>query len=147
MRLEYLCDMELTYREELLYRGIHPRVQPFGTEEGTFYGEGDGQVTGQRLQGKARWVNHPHRRSDGVMLPDVHGVIVTDEGAIILFVLQGRTVFKDGMGDQLLSVTFESQDEQYRWLNNAFCVLEGKIVHGNMKAHTYQCVNEYPLPG
>ena len=67
--------MELAYREEPTYGGKFLVVQPYGSEEGTGYGEGDGTFTGPRLQGKARWVNHPHRRSDGMMLPDAHGVI------------------------------------------------------------------------
>ncbi len=142
MRLEYLCDMELTYREEPLYGGKHKLVRPYGSEEGTVYGEGEGQVTGPRLQGQARWVNHPHRRSDGVLLPDTHGIIMTADGAAILFALQGRTFFADGKGNQLLWVTFEAEDEQYRWLNTAFCVLEGVIIAGSMQARVYECMNE-----
>ena len=61
MQLEYICDMELVYREELLYAGKFLLVRPYGSEEGTGYGEGDGSVTGPRLQGSLRWVNHPHR--------------------------------------------------------------------------------------
>ena len=73
MRLEYICDLELAYREEPTYEGKFLLVRPYGGEEGTGYGEGDGTLTGPKLQGKAHWVNHPHRRSDGAMLPDVHG--------------------------------------------------------------------------
>jgi hypothetical protein len=113
MQIDYLCDMELAYQRNLVL------VCPYGGEEGSAYGEGDGTVTGPRLQGKLRWVNHPHRRSDGVMLPDAHGVIMTEDGAAILFTLQGRMVFAQGQGQQLLTVLFETETEAYRWLNSS----------------------------
>jgi hypothetical protein len=144
MRLEYICDLELAYREEPTYEGKFLLVRPYGGEEGTGYGEGDGTLTGPKLQGKAHWVNHPHRRSDGAMLPDVHGVILTDDGAQILFTLQGRTFFEDDTGKQLLHTTFEAEDERYRWLNRSVCVLEGVIDAQtlSMRARIYACVHE-----
>src|SRR5690349_598768 len=116
MRLEHLCDMELAYREESLYQRKFVLIRPYGGEEGAGYGEGDGRVTGERLRGLLRWVNHPHRRSDQVMLPDAHGCIRTDDRADVVFTLHGRTVFSAGQGRQLLSVIFESEDERYGWL-------------------------------
>jgi hypothetical protein len=141
MQLEYLCDMELVYRPDPLTGEQFTMVQPYGGEEGSAYGEGDGTVSGDRLQGKLRWVNHPHRRSDGVMLPDAHGIIKTEDHAMILFTLQGRTIFDGNMGKQLLSVIFEAQDEAYRWLNNTMCILEGLIDSErlSMRARVYAC--------
>jgi len=146
MRLEQLCEMELAYREEEAYGGKVVMVRPYAGEEGSAYGEGEGTVNGPRLKGKVRWVNHPHRRSDSVMLPNVHGIIATEDGAIIMFSLEGRTVFNDGVGLQLLTVTLEAEDERYRWLNNTFCVLEGIIdpVSTIVRARIYQCINELP---
>jgi len=139
MQLEYLCDMELVYREEPLYAGKFILVRPYGGEEGSGYGEGDGSVSGPRLQGSLRWVNHPHRRSDGSMLPDAHGIIVTHDQALILFTLQGRTVYEQEQGKQLLSVIFEAEAESYRWLNTTVCVLEGLIEKLRMRARIYAC--------
>lgn len=141
MQLEYICDMELVYRAEPLTGDKFTLVRPYGGEEGQGYGEGDGTVTGPRIQGSLRWVNHPHRRSDGMMLPDAHGIILTNDHALIMFTLQGRTVFENGLGKQLLSVTFEAEDESYRWLNMTLCVLEG-IIDGErlrMRARVYAC--------
>ena len=141
MQLEYICDMELIYREEALYSDKFVLVRPYEGEEGSGYGEGDGSVTGERIQGSMRWVNHPHRRSDGTMIPEAHGVIVTQDKAIILFTLQGRTVFEQEQGKQLLSVIFEAEAEAYRWLNGTFCVLEGLIDAEKlrMRARVYAC--------
>lgn len=136
MRLDHMCDMELTYRGPIVW------VQPYGSEEGSAYGEGDGTVTGEKLRGTVRWANHPHKRSDGSNLPNAHGVIQTDDGAPIIFSLQGRTVFTGDKGSQLLAAIFEAEDERYRWLNNTFCVLEGIIEQGCMKARVYTCISE-----
>jgi hypothetical protein len=141
MQLEYICDMQLVYRHEPFYADKFLLVRPYGGEEGTGYGEGDGTVSGPRLRGSLRWVNHPHRRSDGTMLPDAHGVILTDDRAAIMFTLQGRTVFEQQQGKQLLSVIFETETEAYRWLNSLFCVLEG-LIDGErlqMRARVYAC--------
>ena len=98
-------------------------------------------MTGHRLQGHLRWVNHPLRRNDGIMLPDAHGIIVTKDHAVIMFTLQGRTFFEEGFGKQLLSVLFEAEAEPYRWLNTCLCLLEGLIDSEllTMRARVYAC--------
>lgn len=143
MRLDYLCDLELAHQEEPVYGRLNVLVRPYGSEEGTAYGEGGGAFTGS-IQGKARWVNHPRRRSDGTMLPETHGVIMTDDGAAIMFTFQGRTVFDGNIGKQLLTISFEAEDERYRWLNQAACVVEGLVSMPTlaMRGRVYRCVHE-----
>ena len=126
MKLEPLCEMALAYRD-LTFGKKFVVAKPYGGEEGIGYGEGDGTASGERIRGALRWVNHPHRRNDGVMMPNAQGVIKTEDGALLHFNLQGRTVTVGGLGRQLLSIVFESADEKYKWLNNTFCVVEGKI--------------------
>ena len=141
MQLDFICEMTLAYRELPLTGDKFLLVRPYGGEEGSGYGEGDGTVTGPRIQGTLRWVNHPHRRSDGMMMPDAHGIIVTNDDSVVLFTLQGRTVFDHDLGRQLLSVIFEAEAESYRWLNTSFCVLEG-LIDGEryeMRARVYAC--------
>jgi len=143
MRLEYLCDMELAYREESLYQGKFVVARPYDSQEAEAYGEGDGWVNGERLKGTARWVNHPHCRTDGVWLPNLHGVIQTEDGASILFRLQGRTKFMiEGQGHQLLTVILQTGEEHYKWLNDSICMLEGIIEGFTMRAKVFQCIND-----
>jgi hypothetical protein len=142
MRLDLLCNLELSYRALPSFDQYIVFVKPFGTEEGSAYGEGDGKVSGPRLSGSVRWVNHPHRRSDGVMLPDAHGLILTEDGATLLFSLQGRTAFVSDQGQQLMHMLFETEAEQYQWLNTALCVVEGTINQGRIQARVYVCVYE-----
>jgi hypothetical protein len=146
MQLEYLCEIKLAYQDYWM-------VQPYDGGEGSAFGTGEGTVTGERIRGTIRWVNHPHRRSHNTWLPDTHGVIQTDDSAVILFTMQGRTVFPpnsprrsrpsySGRGRQLLTLMFEAEDERYAWLNTTLCVAEGAIVEGAMQARVYSCVNE-----
>jgi hypothetical protein len=143
MKLELLCEMELAYTPSLFGEKFILE-QPYGTEEGSGFGDLEGSVKGGRVTGKVRLTNHPHRRSDGVMLPNGHGVIRTDDEGIVLFTLQGRTVFVGEQGRQLLAATFESSDERYKWLNNTFCVLEGAFDPPtmSMRARVYSCVSD-----
>ncbi len=144
MNLEHICDMEFVYQEAPGLDEKFLLIRPYGGEEGSGYGEGDGTATGPRLQGTLRWVNHPHRRSDGAMLPNVHGVVRTHDGATVMFRLQGRTFFEEQTGKQLLFTTFEAEDPRYEWLNQAVCVLEGVInaERLSMRARVYACQHE-----
>jgi hypothetical protein len=143
MRLQHLCDIELAYLgeedEQLTV------VMPFGTE-GIAYGKGDGTVKGERLQGKILWYNFPRVRGDGVFLPDARGVIDTDDGARILFSMQGYSapIGADEEREVLTSLTFATEDERYLWLNTAFAVTEAAFdnVRHVSRVRAYVCINE-----
>ena len=142
MRLEPLCEMKLSYRKEDAYGAEFVEMHPNGGDEGSGYGEGEATLTGQRLTGTARWANHPHILGDGMVQPNVHGIITTHDGALVLFSLTGRTLFLTPKADQLLRMTFEAEDQRYRWLNSAFCVLEGVGDVGFFRTKVYVCINE-----
>lgn len=150
MRVTFLCDLNLAQKSAPVV------ARPYGGEEGVGFGYGEGTVTGERLNGSVEWFNHPRRRSDSTMLPDIQGVLTTDDGAAILISLRGRTVWNetaDGpIGDQLMRLMFTTEDARYRWLNDAFCVVEGKVLPPQQKtqgrpqvvgaAHVHLCENE-----
>jgi hypothetical protein len=71
--------MELVYQDAAGLGAKLRLIRPYGGEKGTGYGGGDGMVTGPQLNGTLRWVNHPHRRGDGAMLPNAHGVVQTHD--------------------------------------------------------------------
>lgn len=145
MRLEPFGELRLTYEE----RGF-TLVKPYGSEEGSGYGAGSGTIAGDRLRGTVRWLNAPHRRSDVVMLPHCHGLIETDDGATFVFLMEGRTPLTGEEADQqLLRLSFETDDPSYAWLNTAFIVAEGVIRDLDpgteryaMVARLYRCVHE-----
>ena len=68
-------------------------LSAYGSEEGIGYGEGRGTATG-RIEGTVVWSNYPRRRTDGRMLPNLRGLITTQNGASILVELRGRTIFE-----------------------------------------------------
>ncbi|MCI4347689.1 MAG: DUF3237 domain-containing protein [Thermoplasmata archaeon] len=145
MRLEPLCELDAAYRDSSFGEKF-VLVRPYGNEGGAAYGELDGTVRGEKLRGALRLANHPRRRSDGAMLPDAHGLIKTHDDALVLVSMQGRTVFTDAGGRQLLSVLLETEDERYKWLNNTVCVLEGTFDPKtmSMRANIYACVSDLP---
>jgi hypothetical protein len=67
-----------------------------------------------------------------------------DDGAIVLFTMDGRTQPSvDDKRRQLIAVFFESDDERYQWLNSAVCVLEGVITtSGIAQTRIYTCVHD-----
>ena len=144
MRLEALCNMTLNYRTEPAYGGGFMMFHLSDGKEASAYGEGDATFVGERLTGTARWVNYEHIRGDGMLEPNVHGIITMHDGALVLFSLEGRTLFVTPKGDQLLMVKFEAEDQRYRWLNTTFCVLEGVLDPdaANFKTKIYVCINE-----
>ena len=145
MRLDYLCDMRITLDES------QAQARRGGGEEGSLFALGGGSVAGERLRGSIRCANHARRRSDGAMQPDVAGVITTDDHAAILFHMRGLTLWQptpEGpKGDQISWISFETDDEHYRWLNDLRCVLEGVVriqpgVGASGTVRVYSCVNE-----
>lgn len=153
MRLVTLCTLNLRP-----ITAANTLVRPFGIEEGLAFQEGEGVAEGERLSGMAHWFNTPRRRSDGAMLPDIRGVISTSDGGIVLFHLEGRVIWNPTsngpVGDQLMRATFTADSDRYRWLTNAFCVFEGRVLppspatEGRPQrigdAFVYECVNDLP---
>jgi hypothetical protein len=91
-----------------------------------------------------RWSNHPSMGSDGAALPNLRGVLTTEDGAKVLFDLTGRTVWviHDGkrFGEQRFIMLLESDADRYSWLNESVCMCEGYSIpmlglHGSMSTH------------
>ena len=97
-----------------------------GTEAQGFLlveGRSEGQLTG-----RLRAANYHRQRTDGTLIPEFRGVLETDDGAVIVFAWHGYGVVRDAGSRQLLgSMTHLSEDDRYRWLNQATCVLAGEV--------------------
>ncbi|HXV32451.1 MAG TPA: DUF3237 family protein [Gaiellaceae bacterium] len=78
--------------------------------------------------GRLRAANFPRRRVDGTLTPDFRGVLELDDGATILFSWHGYGRAGAGEARELVgSVTHETGDERYAWLNTAVCTLAGEV--------------------
>ena len=101
---------------------------PSGTEGQDFL------LTEGRCEGRvaASWrgANYPRRRTDGTLTPDFRGVLETDDNATILFAWNGYgRAGQGGMSQLVGGMTHTTDDERYRWLNDAFCAVAGKVHH------------------
>ena len=83
-------------------------------------------------------------RGDGVLLADLAGAIVTDDGARIVFSLTGLGR-KDENGRSFsvaLAMTLESDAERYAWANEALCVAEARVVGRRVEMHVHRLLAE-----
>ncbi len=141
MRLDPIFEMDLDYEDGFFV------IAPYGGTEGVGYGSGRGRVSGERVTGAVRWSNHPRRREDGMLVPDAHGVIETDDDARIVFHLGGYSTAMEGSATKRAIVspaTFATDDERYRWLNDVVAVGEGTIDFQTLRLQMryYAAVNE-----
>jgi hypothetical protein len=122
MRLEPLYRATFTTPESW-----HVELEgPHGVEEQGFL-LAEGRSEG-RVVARLRAANHPRRRTDGTQTPDFHGVLETDDGAVVIFSWQGYgRAAAPGPRQLVGSVTHVSDDPRYRWLNDRLCALAGEV--------------------
>jgi hypothetical protein len=138
MRLDHLFDHDLRYEGEYVV------VRPYGGLDGVGYASGAGRATGPRVEGSVRFSNKPRVRGDGVLLADLAGAIVTDDGARIVFSLMGLGR-KDENGRSFsvaLAMTLESDDERYMWVNEALCIAGASVVGRRVKMQVHRLLSE-----
>jgi hypothetical protein len=98
-----------------------------GTEGRSFF-LAEGRTEG-RLSARLRAANFPRRRVDGALTPDFHGVLETDDGATVLFSWRGLArLTSSGTRELVGSITHETGDERYAWLNDRVCALAGEVL-------------------
>jgi hypothetical protein len=120
--------VEPHYRVRFTYSGgwTVDLAEPESAESQHFF-LAEGRCEG-RISGRFLGANHPHRRSDGTYLPDIQGVIETDDGAEVLFDYKGYgRAYPVGRRQILASATHLSEDEHYRWLNDSLSVGVGEV--------------------
>lgn len=121
-------------RLEPLYRATWTTPESWSVQlegatgtEGRMFLIAEGRAEG-RLSARFRAANFPRLRTDGTLVPDFRGVLETDDGATILFALQGYArIGAGGMRELVGSVTHVADDERYRWLNDRFCAIAGEV--------------------
>ena len=125
MRLEPLYSVSFSYPEAHMVE----LAGAAGTESQHFF-IAEGRVEGA-ISGRFRGANHPRRRTDLTYCPDFQGVIVTEDGAKIMFDLRGYGRAYPELRRQVVgTVTHLSGDERYARLNDVVCVLTGEVQSG-----------------
>jgi hypothetical protein len=122
-------------RLDPLYRATFTTPEAWSVElagehgtEGRSFLLAEGHLAG-RLSARLRGANFPRRRADGTLTPDFRGVLETDDGATVLYAWHGYgREGRDGGAHELVgSVTHETGDPRYSWLNTAVCALAGEV--------------------
>jgi hypothetical protein len=93
VHLQPLLVFRWSYEEDVRVKTGFTIVSPYGTKEGIAYGEGRGTAAG-RIGGSVVWSNYPRRRTDGRMLPNLRGLISTDDAASIPSSFAGEQYLK-----------------------------------------------------
>ncbi|MFN2469826.1 MAG: DUF3237 family protein [Gaiellaceae bacterium] len=135
MRLEPLYRIRFSYPEHYFVEGSE--------FAGVFFAEGrcEGSLTG-----RFRGMNHPRLRPDDVYLPDLQGVIQTDDGAAVAFDIRGFGRARDYGREVVGTITHSCGDERYAHLNDALCVLSGEGRDREIRLEVAEVVWE-PLAG
>ncbi|KAB7530284.1 DUF3237 family protein [Flagellimonas olearia] len=104
--------------------------EPIPTEGARFdiYFEGD--LIGEKINGKISGVDYLEVRADGRFFLDLHAKILTDDGAQIQVTETGI----NDHGNLKLNMEFHTNDERYSWLNRAQVLGLGTVDFNTGKA-------------
>lgn len=122
MRLEPLYRLTFRYTEEW---GVGLGDDP--SPAGAYFFIAEGRCSGS-VTGRFRAANHPLRRADGTFLPDLQGIIDTDDGATIVLDMRGYgRAHPVGRRQVVVSLTHVSDDPRYSRLNDSLSVGCGEV--------------------
>jgi hypothetical protein len=122
MRLEPMYRLTFRYTDEW---GVHLDRAP--SRAGAYFFIAEGRCTGS-ISGRFRAANHPLRRGDGTFLPDLHGVIETDDGATVVLDMHGYgRAYPVGARQVVVAMTHVSDDPRYVHLNDRLAVGCGEV--------------------
>jgi hypothetical protein len=119
--LAHLFDAESVYRSEM-----EPLTR---AGEGELIGSGDGTVVGEAIAGALAWKLFERPGNLSCAMNPV-AMIETEEGARVRLEARGfarRSDEASRIWAVAATLRFESDDERYRWLDNALGVWEGEF--------------------
>ncbi len=74
----------------------------------------EGEVSGEKIQGRIKGIDYLTVRADGRLLLDLHACISTNDGAQIYVKESGINAY----GDLRLNMDFHTNDSRYSWINH-----------------------------
>jgi hypothetical protein len=124
MRLEPLYRLTFRYTEEW---GVGIGDDTDNSPAGAYFFIAEGRSSGG-VVGRFRAANHPLRRADGTFLPDLQGIIDTDDGATIILDMRGYgRAYPVGARQVVVAVTHVSDHPQYTRMNDSLSVGCGEV--------------------
>ena len=122
MRLEPLYRLTFRYTEEW---GV--AIGEDSSPAGAFFFIAEGRCSGG-VVGRFRAANHPLRRVDGTFLPDLQGIIETDDGATIVLDMRGYgRAHPVGARQVVVAMTHISDHPRYMRMNDSLSVGAGEV--------------------
>jgi hypothetical protein len=122
MRLEPLYRLTFRYTEEW---GV--AIGDDTSPAGVYFFIAEGRCSGN-VVGRFRAANHPLRRADATFLPDMQGIIDTEDGATIVLDMRGYgRAYPLGARQVVVAVTHVSDHPQYTRLNDSMSVGCGEV--------------------
>jgi sugar lactone lactonase YvrE len=82
-----------------------------------------------RLAGTFRGANRARRTPAGTWLPDLHGAVETEDGAVVLVHVTGRG--RPEAGKVVGAALHTTDDERYAWLNDVVGSVAGEVYRGD----------------
>jgi hypothetical protein len=111
------------------------RVAPFGpnseAQAFAFTAREGCRIEGERLSGSYRLVQFPRWRSDGLFLPDAHGLLETKDGRQVMIQAGGFAIpVPDAQGEWAIShwMRFWTAAPEFAWLNQTVAFGVGSLV-------------------
>ena len=147
MKLQPLFEAEYRYESAL-----DPVVLRAGGAPAQFLAEGSGRVWGA-LEGQVEWINAPALSEDGVLSPNVRGLIKLRGGGRVRYDTQGVSLPIDEERASLrrfvCSVRFYTKAAGLEHLNRAVAVEEGVIdlSVGELRSAVFTVVHTLRLGG
>jgi hypothetical protein len=122
MRLEPLYSLTFRYTE-----GWGVAIGDDTSPAGAFFFIAEGRCSG-KVVGRFRAANHPLRRVDGTFVPDLQGIIDTEDGATIVLDVRGYgRAYPPDARQVVVAVTHVSDDPRYTHLNDSLSVGCGEV--------------------
>ena len=122
MRLEPMYRLTFRYTDEW---GVS--IGDDSSPAGVYFFIAEGRCSGD-IAGRFRAANHPDRRADGAFLPDLQGVIETEDGATIVVDMRGYgRAYPVGARQVVVAMTHLSDHPGYTRLNDTISVGCGEV--------------------
>ncbi len=130
-KIDLLFDIYLEYKEG------KPPVSMDG-KIGEYIGSGVGRVEGSKIRGTVHWTLFELVNKEACQ-SNLFGIITTEDGEKINFDSMGIFMVPDKEKPHLwvttAGVSFETDDEKYRWLNSLLGVWEGEFDSKSYRHH------------
>ena len=130
-------DLEPLFEIKLEYKESAPPVSLEG-KVGEYIGSGEGIVEGPQIQGTVHWTLF-EAVNEVACQSNLFGLITTKDGAEIKFDSMGIFMVPDKEKPHLWATTarvsFETNDQRYRWPNTILGVWEGEFDSKSYRHH------------